>query len=821
MTPERWSDARRILEDALELDDTARRGFVRRACADDAQLHAEVESLLGHDGGMLARARPPLPGAASDLALTADVDGAVGSRIGPYRLTGVIATGGMGSVYSALRADDQYEKLVAIKVFRGSLRSAGAVARFHRERQILARLEHPSITRLIDGGTTGDGRPYIVMEHVDGTPLVRHAEARSLDGRQRLELFGGVCASVQFAHQNLVVHRDLKPDNILVTDDGAVKLLDFGISKLLPQDDTGATDPTSVTAAAPMTIRYSSPEQIAGDPVTTATDVYSLGVVLFELLTGRPPYDVGPSLKDATAAIRAAAPPPPSSLVPALDREVDAIVLHALEKEPGRRYQTVEMLADDIRRLLDGLPVLAHPPTRFYLLRKAAWRHRWPVALVTTAVLLVATASIVAGALSIRLAAEKRAALAAQTEEARARERSDRLNDFLAETLISADPRLGGREDLSVLRLLEDASRRLSTDFDGDEQARAALHLTIGRSYLNLWLVRDAAPHLAQAVAMHRRCGDDDGLAEALASMGQVHAFEFDGPAAEASWRECRDIRRAGAADPETSEAVADAETGHAQALATLGRHAEAEAAARAALEIRRRRHGRAHRSIAEATDELAWIVAQAGDGDRSLALHEEAMSVRRALYGRHHEFTADGLEVGARINGAVDRADEARRLWEEALVVRRAVHGDRHPLTIDARLHAGIYASRLGRTERGHALMKEAVEIAQSTLPAWHRTVRYALSVYGLHLSDAARYDEAEPLLLAALDGSIRLWGAGNTLSLHLRIHLERMYRHLGRADDADRMHVADRAARDRYGADDRETCRACGFAFGPMRGH
>ena len=286
MNPERWQQVRAILDKAIALNESERSPYLDKVCADDLELRAEVESLLGshEQAGSIFLNQPAvdLKSAMPDTGRKAD---RAGSRIGVYQIMEEIGHGGMGEVYRAMRADGQYDKQVAIKLVRGGFDTSFVLERFRHERQILASLDHPNIARLHDGGTTEDGIPYLVMELIEGTPIDQYCDAHDLDIPERLKLFNQVCAAVQYAHQRLVIHRDIKPGNILVTTEGIPKLLDFGIAKIL--DPLAGAETTMVR---PMTPEYASPEQIRGEPITTATDVFSLGVVLYRLLTGRSPY---------------------------------------------------------------------------------------------------------------------------------------------------------------------------------------------------------------------------------------------------------------------------------------------------------------------------------------------------------------------------------------------------------------------------------------------------------------------------------------------------------------------------------------------------
>ena len=361
---------------ALEQEPSARAAFLDSACRGDAELRREIDSLLECDG----QAEPLFSAALQRLAGTLS-DPAQGERVGPYRLRHSLGQGGMGSVYLAERADGQFEQQVAIKFVAGG---PSLAARFHRERRILARLQHPGIARLIDGGITGQGLPYMVMEYFPGVPITEHCQAHHLPPAERLALFRDVCAAVEYAHRNLVIHRDLKPANILVTDTGQVKLLDFGIARLLEPAAEDA-QPTA-TGMHWLTPDYASPEQVRGGPVTTATDIYSLGAILFELLTGTRPHKLSSyTPAEITEAICAA--PPPS---PHLGNELDHIVGMAMRKEPGRRYLSVTQFSEDINRFLSHHPVIARPDTAAYRLRKFVRRNRVAVTAATLGVLALA-----------------------------------------------------------------------------------------------------------------------------------------------------------------------------------------------------------------------------------------------------------------------------------------------------------------------------------------------------------------------------------------------------------------------------------------------
>jgi tetratricopeptide (TPR) repeat protein/tRNA A-37 threonylcarbamoyl transferase component Bud32 len=403
VTPERWRRVKEIFAAASEMDPARVEAYLDEACAGDAPLRAEVASLLGaHTAEDAIVDRPAAAHAARDLLGTGE-DRWLGRRIGAYEITALLGHGGMGEVYRARRVDAEYEKEVAIKLVPGGFHATHVLQRFRAERQILAGLDHPNIARLIDGGMTDDGAPYLVMELVEGEPLDRFAAERGLGLRDRLSLFLAVCAAVSYAHQRLVVHRDLKPGNVLVTAAGTVKLLDFGIAKLLQPAGAESTAAPTATLMRTLTPGFSSPEQILGRTITTSSDVYSLGVVLYVLLTGRSPYRR--ALENAEDAIREVCdtePLRPSAAVAEtaradgepLGRDLDAIILCALRKEPERRYATVDQFAADIRCYLDGRPVLARGEDLSYRAGKFIRRHRLEVGAAAALVVTLVAATV-------------------------------------------------------------------------------------------------------------------------------------------------------------------------------------------------------------------------------------------------------------------------------------------------------------------------------------------------------------------------------------------------------------------------------------------
>ncbi|GLC26716.1 protein kinase domain-containing protein [Roseisolibacter agri] len=473
----RWARIRALFGDALERAPAERDAFLDDACGDDAALRAEVASLLSaHDDADDFLARTALD-AAGD-ALPDEASAYAGRRAGSYRLLREIGRGGMGTVYLAVRDDDAYRKQVAVKLVKRGMDTDAIVRRFRHERQILATLDHPHVARLLDGGSTDDGLPYFVMEYIDGQPIDAWCRARALSVADRLRLFHTVCGAVHFAHQHLVIHRDIKPGNILVTADGTPKLLDFGLARLLDADHEQAS---TLAAGAPraMTPEYASPEQARGAPISTLSDVYSLGVLLYELLTGKRPYDFpSHSPHDVARVVCEVEPPRPSVASPRLPRDLDTIVAKAMHKDAARRYVSAQQLAEDVRRFLDGRPVIARPDT---------WRYR-ATKFVRRNAAGVAAASLVVASLAGGLAVAAWQARVARAERARAEQRFADLrrlaNSLVFEVHDAIEPLAGATpaRELVVTRALEYLDR-LSGTVGADDARDASLERELAAAY--------------------------------------------------------------------------------------------------------------------------------------------------------------------------------------------------------------------------------------------------------------------------------------------------------------------------------------------------
>ena len=635
------------------------------------------------------------------LAALAAGGGPAGRRLGPYELRRLLGEGGMGTVYLADRADDAYHKQVAIKVAHG-LASPELLHRFRRERQILAGLEHPNIARLLDGGATPEGLPYLVMEYVEGVAIDRYCEEHQLSVPARLELFLEVCGAVGHAHHNLVVHRDLKPGNILIGAGGAPKLLDFGIAELL--DGTAAAGGEVAGAGSglrPLTPSFASPEQLRGDAVTTATDVYSLGVVLYLLLTGRLPRHL--EALDPAAVERALEPPPPP---PGVDRELDSIVLRALATDPEDRYPSVEQLMGELRRYGAGQPVEAFGGSFAYRSAKFLGRHRWPVLAVTGLFCLLALLLTSEVLRSGQLARERDRARA---EQAKAQE----LSGFLVQLLQGSDPFRNGGEEVSVGALLERGAERIQRGFREQPEVRARLLDTIGFILVERGRYRRGRELLEAALSERLRIfgPDHPETAASWQHLGELAVRRSEFGTAEEHFARALGIRLK-ALGPDSLE-VAETRLSQGAALLSQGRLLAAEGPLTEGFELRRRHLGEGHPKVAQAEVQLALLDRTSGRLAQAEAGLRRALAVQRRRLGPRDLEVASTLASLAGVLGRRGEAEAAGELLREALAIQRQLLGEEHlQVVLSLNMLAGVELDR-GRLQAAEAQARRALQVA------------------------------------------------------------------------------------------------------------
>jgi serine/threonine-protein kinase len=772
-----------LVEAALARPAGERPAFLDEACrTDDAALRAEAESLLRyHERAASFIEQPAFPSAAE---LPAGGEGlAAGALVGDYRIVRLIGEGGMGEVY--LAEDTKLARPVAIKLVRRAVATRDVLRHFAHEERILASLNSPYIARLYGGGVAPDGAPYFVMEYVEGEPLTDYCEARGLSTEGRLRLFVKVCAAVQYAHQHLVVHRDLKPSNILVTEDGEPKLLDFGIAKLL-DDGAAGGEAQTVTRLGVMTPQYASPEQVRGQPATTPSDVYSLGVVLYELLTGARPYRVaslapqeiaravcGPEPERPSAAVgRGAArpgarPSDAARLSRRLAGDLDNIVLTAMRKDPRRRYQSAAQLSEDIRRHLEGLPVSARKDTLAYRASKFVGRHRAAAAAAALASVALAGGGV-ATAWEARVAARQRdSALAAKAK-------AERLSTFLKNVLTSPDPtwNAGGARGASAASLgdvLEEASRRAASELAGQPDDAASVELAIGVAYKGRAVYDRAEPHLRAAQAMYEKLygGQSAEAFTASYALAQCLFLRGDYAAAEPLYRAAVEFYRGryAAGDKRALPAMVGSTNDLAYLLRLRGYDAESESLLREALRYAPLFSGNERALVAIPLGHLGLALDRQGDAGGAEACERRSVEEFRRLPG------GDRMELGTSLVNLgqvlAERGDYAgaEGSIREGLEVYRRWLGDSHPyyaLGLD-RLARLLYLK--GDYAAAERIARQAVGIQKRALPEGHPAAADTLTTLGLILTKTGRAAEAEQRLRAALAIRSRVLRAGHAL--------------------------------------------------------
>jgi len=764
-------DPRRVMEllqMALDTPVDQRAATLDRACGSDPALRHQLDAMLALE----EQADDFLDQPAHDLLVAppAPPNSLEESRLGPYRLHQLLGRGGMGSVYRARREDD-YDKQVAIKVVQRGLLGATTIARFHNERQILARLEHPSIARLLDGGTTEDGRPYLVMELVEGQPIDAYCDQQQLSVDQRLELFAQVCSALALAHRNLVVHRDLKPSNILVGADGVPKLLDFGIAKLLDDDLSGGLTRTS---SAPMTPRYASPEQVRQQPVTTASDIYSLGLLLYLLLTGRLPnglQDCG--VEEIAERVVQHQPLRPSTLVrrgdfaaiaTAIDPrrwsqllrgDIDAIVLKALRKEPQQRYGSVDQLADDLRRHHAGLPVRARRGTTLYRSTKFLRRHR-----KTLGVLAVALT-----AAGVWLWSTGRLRLAQ-------RQRAERVVAVMRELINVADPDFRGGAELTPSLILDRAARQLDgPELDAEPELRAELGATLGKHYYRLGQIDPALSLLSQSLATWRSLhpGASSGLAARLNNLGAIHLEALDYPRAESLMGEALVIYQQ-LGDRDKAAAI---QSNLATTLLYRGAYDAAETLYQSSLASRRQLYGNDDPRVASSLRSLAAARYARGQPASAVGLLEEALRIRREEYGPEHTLVASVLDLLGSVRRALGDAWLAEQHYHQALRIYRQRFGDEHFHVAHSERNLSELLLAEGELDTARLLLRRAHRKLRQGRPKGDWRLADADSLLGELFRRQGRLSEAENCLEPAYQALLSLNGehALSTRDAHQRL--------------------------------------------------
>ena len=673
-------------------------------------------------------------------------------RVGPYRLVRELGRGGMGEVFLAERADGQFDQTVALKIVHAQDHNEEAIQRFRMERQIVASLEHPHIARLLDGGVTSEGRPYFVMEWVDGLPVDRYCDEERLDLSARLHLFRTIGLAVQYAHRNLLVHRDLKPANIFVTRLGEIKLLDFGIARWLDRE-ARTTEPDDETDSLWMTPEYASPEQLHDEPLTTASDQYQLGLLLFELLTGRRPYRLTRnSLADVVHAICEEPPLAPSTVLTTppgkppksgaskarsleeisaerqtdpqrlrrtLEGDLDAIVLKALAKHPEDRYPSVEQLVEDVERYLEGLPVHAREGGPAYRARKFVRRH-WLGVATTLAFLALLLGYATTVTFQNRRIVEER-------------DRAEAVKDFLVGVFTQADPLENPGEKITAQQLLDRSSDQLEENLGEQLGVKTELQHVIGRIYTRLGDYDKAETLLRKALAgsAQESTGETLETAQLLNDLAMVAKDQADYRSAEDLHRESLRIRRShlGKIHPKVSGSLHNL----ARVLESQGRFDEAEPLFRQALQIDREVYGTDdHRDVSFDLNGLGSLLARQGRFEEAEAMLHQALDIRLRLLGADHPTVATSFHQLADLERRRGEFDAAREAGHQALGIHRRAFGETHWKVARDRALLGRIDLDREHLESAEAELREARALLESALGPHHHLTALAQSWLG-----------------------------------------------------------------------------------------
>ncbi|HEX4167876.1 MAG TPA: serine/threonine-protein kinase [Bryobacteraceae bacterium] len=721
-----WSRIDAVFNEALSLEPSERSSFLDRVCGNEAELRHEIEELLRWSEKTLGILSDSINGAATELIKPSDL---AGHRIGPYRLLRLLGEGGMGRVYLAERADEAYKSTVAIKVMNASLGDRKTMLlRFISERQILANLQHPNIARLLDGGLNSDGVSYLVMEYVDGMPIDQYCAREKLSLHERLNLFQKVAEAVEYAHSRFIVHRDLKPANILVSADGEPKLLDFGIAKLL---DEVPGSPSALTCGTErlLTPEYASPEQISGEPVSTATDVYGLGILLYELLTGRRPYRFETHSPLAVARVICEKDPDPPSTAAReassetalelrkLGPDIDNIVLMAMRKDPAQRYSSVGLLSADIKAFLEGYPVIARQPSWGYRSRKFIGRHKLGVSAVMAAALALIGFSFAMGLLARRANLEQR--------------KAQREAEFLTSMFNAASPSEARGHELTARNLLDRGAERVDRELKSEPQVRISLLTTMAEAYKDLG-------DYDRGLALLKPLFSGSGVLQQASPLEQAAAMEAEGTlyrmkseykTAEPLFRRALDVRQK--VLPAGDDLVISSLASLGECLYLEQSDSEAEQVLRQALNLSRKLQPD---NRSDVRNYLALLVKRKGDFTSAANLLSEAVQIDRRSLGEDSPDYMVTLHNWA--SALIDKGDlnGAETNLRSLLVIRRKVLGNDHPDIAYTLNNLGYVLLEEGKAAAAGPLLKENLDLRvrqfgsddPATIGGWNNWARY-----------------------------------------------------------------------------------------------
>ncbi len=744
MTDPKWQKLWQLFEQAVDLPADEQAAFLDQACGDNADLRRRLMNLIARDAqqeGMLDRG---LEGS----GLIDDVSTPLPGNVGVYRIIRELGRGGMGQVFLGERDDPEFRQRVAIKLIPLGRYSDAVLKRFVLERQILSDLDHENIARLLDGGVTDEGIPYLIMEYIDGESIDAYCARTGLDLRARLKLFQQVCRAVDYAHRRLIVHRDIKPGNVLVDQSGRVKLLDFGVAKLLEPALSAETAVTE-TMGRMATPEYASPEQLKGERLSTATDIYSLGVLLYQLLTGKRPIEITRSdLASTIQAVAAEEPIRPSqirdpevSAMPArlLRGDLDNIVMLALRKDPDRRYASAVEFAQDVQRYLDGFPIQARPESMGYRVGKFIRRNRLTVA----ASAIVAAALVVLAATSYLQARSLSAALAEANLE---RQKATEVAGFMRDLFKASDPLAPDANQRSTEQLLADGARRIRTELEGQPALQASLMSTMAEVYVNLSRYEEAQT-LAQDALDYYSVDPSTEPERTLATQLTLARIAFLREDFDRAMALCEAVSEAAGSVPDQRETRVQAQLQCASAESSLGRYQASIDRVQSLLGGELQQMPERADSLTEAHTVLGsnyWYLAEY---DRSRQEYGTAYELLRSRYGEQHPKSIAALNRIGSVDlrtGSLERAEEIHR---DVLAQTRALLGREHSQTADATNGLGVVLLQQGKYDEAEALFLEAIAAYEGLQGADSAGAMRPMINLALAYTETQRYDEAIPI--------------------------------------------------------------------------
>jgi serine/threonine protein kinase len=770
----RWKKVEELFIQCADMDPEAVNAYLDNACSGDAALRNDVEKLL--HGDVQQSEIENAIGKAAENIVSRQIDQWIGEQVGPYTVTSSIAEGGMGVVYRAKRSDEHFEQQVAIKFLTTAIATDELRARFRAERQILANLNHPNIAKLLDGGETDQGVPYLVMEYIDGMPLDVYSAVNRLSIDARIALFVQICSAIQYAHGNLIVHRDIKPSNILVTTDGVPMLLDFGIAKILDSQDSPQGSELTMVGSRLLTPRHASPEQIRGEPVTTASDIYSLGLLLYELLCGCFPYRIDKTSRrrEIEDTIIAEDPLPPSAVIRSasgidsicLERglaaaklqktlrgDLDTIVLKALRKEPEHRYSSARELVDDLERAANNQPILARPPTLPYLLSRYWKRHRTAAIglSATVAAILIGVTMATVGFFQAR-EAERVATAEAQNAAA--------ITGFLVDLFRAADPNENAGSELSVSEVLQLGVERIETEMDDTPIVKSEVLETLSSVYKARSDYGRSAELLEKSLQLHEAHALDDPFGRARLNNDLGDLYRILDRLDEATLHLERSFKMYESLGDGASMGHADVVNNLALLYVGANRKEDAERMFFEALRLRRNLFDAPHPDIALSLHNLAWFYSKSVNLDEAERYSKLALDMRIELFGEVHPRVARTMSNLANTYFDQARWEDAQKLSAHSLAITEQVFESGHPDIVYGMYFLARARHLNGDLQGASELFARVVAAERQIFGPLHREVGVSLKMYASTLLDLGRLQQAETALRESLTILLPLGG-------------------------------------------------------------